>query len=119
VSQDFVTPLQVTCPSAEQLVPSFEEHEVVPLQVTRTPNGQFAVAVQLAFSGRGLFAAARAGSWVCGDVGSPATAGCPRMTARASWESGAGLGVWARPAMEMKRAAHPISRTLLITLFSF
>jgi hypothetical protein len=113
--QECVTPLQTTFPFAEQEVPSVEEHEPVPEQVTVTPNGQ--LAVQVDFNGRGRPAAARAGSSVCG-VCSPVTAGCPKMAAKASCESGAGLGVWARPAMEIKRAAHPTNRTFLIAFSS-
>jgi hypothetical protein len=107
VSQDFVTPLQTTFPFVGHEVPSTELHEPVPVQDTLTPKGQ--LAVQVDFVGRALFAAS-----ICEDVCSPGTAGCPRMAAKTSGESGAGLGVWARPAMEMNRAAHPTNRTFLI-----
>jgi hypothetical protein len=38
------------------------------------------------------------------------------MAVKASWDSGAGLGVWARPAMETKRMAHPRIRALLMAV---
>jgi hypothetical protein len=77
-----VVPPQVTFPLDEQLVPSTALHELLVLQDMVPPYKQ--VAVHLTFNGRGLFAAARAVSPVCGSVGSPVTTGCPRMAARAS-----------------------------------
>jgi hypothetical protein len=79
--QEVLTPPHVTDPGDEQEVP-FVALQLLPVQLTVPLNTQF--AVQVAFNGRGRFAAVRAGSSVCGDVGSPVTAGCPRMTAKAS-----------------------------------
>lgn len=72
---------QVTLPFDEQLVP-FTALHVLPVQDTVPPYRQ--VAVQVAFNGRGLFAAARNGSSVGGSAGSPVTTDGPRMAARAS-----------------------------------
>lgn len=99
---EVVTPLQMTCPlSLEAQLRSTAVQVPEPEQVT-VPVAQVAVAVQADFSTPGFWVAAK-NIPLSRMAQDSLKGGGLKIAARTSFERGARLGVWAKPANEPKK----------------